>query len=284
VTAPGYLTDSARFERLWPSALHLIGKDILTTHTVYWPTMLKACGLPLPGTILAHGWWVIEGRKMGKSLGNAVKPLALVDVYGVDAFRYFLLRDMTLGRDATFSEDNIAQRYQSDLANDLGNLLHRIVHMIGRYFDGQVPQPGALTSEETTLQTKSLALVPHVFDLVEARAIHEALAQTIGLVGEINGYLERTAPWRQVKAGRIDQAATILYTAAEALRLTSILLQPVLPERTAELWRRLGWQPPEPLRDGLTWGQLLPGGAIVAGPPLFPRDVAEPAASPEVSI
>jgi methionyl-tRNA synthetase len=185
---------------------------------------------------------------------------------------------MTLGRDATFSEDNIAQRYQSDLANDLGNLLHRIVHMIGRYFGGQVPQPGALTIEETTLQAKSLALVPQIFDLVDALAIHEALAQIIGLVGEINGYLERTAPWRQVKAGQVDQAATILYTAAEALRLASILLQPVLPERTAELWRRLGWQPPEPLRAGLTWGQLLPGSVVASGPPLFPREAAEPAA------
>jgi methionyl-tRNA synthetase len=275
ITAPGYLADPTRFERLWPSAIHLIGKDILTTHTVYWPTMLKAAGLPLPKTILAHGWWIIEGRKMGKSLGNAIKPLDLAHIYGIDAFRYFLLRDMTLGRDATFSTDNITQRYQSDLANDLGNLLHRVVNMIGRYFDGHLPTPGALTTEEIALQEKGLALVAQVFTLVEKLAVHEALAQTISYIGQINGYLERTAPWRQVKAGQTDQAATTLYTAAEALRLASLLLQPVMPERTVELWRRLGWQPTEPLRAGLAWGELEPDSLVVPGPPLFPREVVE---------
>ena len=147
LTAAGYLADEARFNRLWPSAMHLIGKDILTTHAVYWPTMLHALGLPQPKAIVAHGWWVVDGTKMGKSLGNAVQPLDLADVYGADAFRYFLLRDAALDRDAEFSEPRFAARYQADLANDLGNLLHRLVHMIGRYCDGQIPTPGAETEE-----------------------------------------------------------------------------------------------------------------------------------------
>ncbi len=273
VTAAGYLVDDERFAHLWPQAMHLIGKDILTTHAVYWPTMLKAAGLCQPKTILAHGWWVNRGTKMSKSLGNVVKPLDLTEVYGVDAFRYFLMRDMTLGRDADFCEENLAHRYRGDLANDLGNLLHRLVNMVGRYCGGQIPSPEQPSTEETALRQRCLALLPQALAQVEALAINAALAQIMGVVSEINGYLERTAPWKQAKTGSAGRVATILYHAAETLRLTSILLQPVLPERMAELWRRLGWQPPTPLKDGLTWGSLEPGTAVVSGPPLFPREV-----------
>ncbi len=273
VTAAGYLVDDEHFAHLWPQAIHLIGKDILTTHSVYWPTMLQAAGLPQPQTIFAHGWWVVQETKMSKSLGNVVKPLDLAEVYGVDGFRYFLMRDMTLGRDADFSEENLVHRYQGDLANDLGNLLHRLVNMIGRYCDGRIPKPGEPTDEETALRKRCLALVPQALDQIEALAINEALAQMMSVVGEINSYLERTAPWRQAKAGQAERVATILYHATEALRLTSILLQPVLPERMAELWRRLGWQPPILLKDGLSWGSLQPGTQVIPGPPLFPREV-----------
>jgi methionyl-tRNA synthetase len=274
ITAIGYLVDDERFTRLWSQALHFIGKDILTTHAVYWPTMLQAIGLPQPRTIFAHGWWVVDETKMSKSLGNVVKPLDLAEVYGVDGFRYFLMRDMTLGRDADFSEENLAHRYQGDLANDLGNLLHRLVNMVGRYCDGRIPWPGEPTDEETALRERCLALVPQALGQIEALAINEALAQIMSVVGEINSYLERTAPWKQAKAGHVERVATILYHAAEALRLISILLQPVLPERMAELWRRLGWQPPTPLRDGLSWGALQPGAQVIAGSPLFPRDIS----------
>ncbi len=273
VTAAGYLVDDERFAHLWPQAMHLIGKDILTTHTVYWPTMLQAAGLCQPKTILAHGWWVVRGTKMSKSRGNVVKPLDLAEVYGVDAFRYFLMRDMMLGRDADFCEENLAHRYRGDLANDLGNLLHRLVNMVGRYCGGQIPSPEEPSTEETALRQRCLALFPQALAQVEALAINAALAQIVGVVGEINGYLERTAPWKQAKTGSAGRVATILYYATEALRLTSIMLQPVLPERMAELWRRLGWHPPSPLKDGLTWGALEPGTAVVPGPPLFPREV-----------
>jgi methionyl-tRNA synthetase len=272
VTAAGYLADEVRFERLWPSAMHLIGKDILTTHCVYWPTMLKAIGLPQPRTIFAHGWWVIEGAKISKSRGKVIKPLDLADIYGVDAFRYFLLRDMTLGRDANFSEAGLRRRYEGDLANDLGNLLQRLVSMINRYFQGQIPQPGQATATETVLRDQSLALISQVFSQVEALALNEALAGILNFVGDINGYLEQTSPWGQAKLGHTGRVATILYTAAEALRIVAILLHPVLPERTTELWRRLGWQPPQPLQARLTWGQLQPGATVAVDHPLFPKD------------
>jgi methionyl-tRNA synthetase len=272
VTAAGYLVDDGRFSRMWPQALHLVGKDILITHCVYWPTMLRAAGLPLPRMIFAHGWWVIGGAKMSKSRGNVVKPLDLAEVYGVDAFRYFLMRDMTLGRDADFSAEALRYRYQGDLANDLGNLLHRLVNMVERYHDGRIPAPGEPEAEDTDLRQRCLNLVPEVFALVEALALNEALVRTMDVVGQINGYLERTAPWKQAKAGRVERVATILYYAAEALRLTAVLLQPVLPERMVELWHRLGWQPPASPRGGLGWGELQAGTQVVAGPPLFPKE------------
>jgi len=273
VTGVGYLSDEARFACWWPQVMHLIGKDILITHTVYWPTMLQAMGLPQPKTILAHGWWISGGAKMSKSLGNVVDPLAMAEVYGVDAFRYFLIRDMVLGRDADFDEQSLRSRYQADLANDLGNLLHRVVNMVGRYCEGRIPAYGALTAEDEALRERCLLALERVFKLVEAFALNEALAHTMDLVGEINRYLERMAPWTQAKQGHVERVATILYTAAEALRLASLLLQPVLPERMCEVWRRLGWQPSEPLRAGLSWGHLPPGSAVIAALPLFPRDI-----------
>jgi methionyl-tRNA synthetase len=193
----------------------------------------------------------------------------------VDAFRYFLIRDMTLGRDASFSEQNLIQRYQGDLANDLGNLLHRLVNMIERYCEGRVPEPGEPSIEETILRERCQVLPARALGQIKRLALNDALALTLNAVGEINQYLERTAPWGQAKMGRIDRVETILYYATEALRLTSVLLQPVMPERIAELWRRLGWQPPPPLKQGLAWGRLQPETPVVGGPPLFPKDVLE---------
>ena len=279
ITTLGYLSEedapgqSPTFQAFWPAANHLIGKDILITHTVYWTTMLKAIGLPLPQRILVHGWWTIDGQKMGKSLGNAVQPLQLADRYGVDAFRYFLLRDMTLGRDADFSEAGLRRRYESDLANDLGNLLHRVVSMLNRYCEGEIPAVQAHTAADAQLRETIIALPEQVFAQVDALAVNEALALSLDAVRQINGYLEQEAPWRQAKAGRSDRVAAILYAAAEALRLVSILLHPVLPERTVELWSRLGWEPAPSLQAGLTWGQLAPGSKVRLREPLFPKDL-----------
>ena len=280
VTAAGYESAPERFQRLWPRTLHLIGKDILTTHAVYWPTMLQAMGLSQPRAIFAHGWWVLEGNiKISKSRGNAVSPLELADYYGVDAFRYFLMRDMSLGRDASFSEEAIAQRYQGDLANDLGNLVHRLTHMITRYCDGRLPVPGPATAAETALQAHCEALPGVIFPLVEEFALNNALARIMGAVGEINRYLEQTAPWQQAKEGDEKRVATILYTAAEALRFCSLFLWPVLPVQTGQIWRRLGWSVPASLAEGLAWGGLQPHSTVHKGAPLFPRkERAQPGA------
>ena len=273
VTGAGYGQAGDRFARQWPGALHLMAKDILTTHSVYWPTMLKAAGLPLPRAIFAHGYWTVSGTKMGKSLGNAIKPLDLAGIYGVDAFRYFLLRDMTPGLDADFDPARVAARYTADLANNLGNLLQRVTSMTARYCGGVAPQPVAACTgaEETALRAQVETLPGQVFALVEQFSVSAALGQIIDTLTAVNAYLERSAPWKRAKEGDLQRVATILYTAGEALRLAAVLLAPVLPERTEELWRRLGWQPPLDLREGLTWGGWQPGSPVVPGDPLFPR-------------
>ena len=278
LTGAGYLADTerpadeARFERQWAGVHHLIAKDILTTHAVYWPTMLHALGLPPPKAIRAHGWWNYEGTKMSKSLGNVVHPGDLVDRYGADAVRYFLVRELAWDRDLSFSPARIEAVYQADLANDLGNLLHRVVSMIGRYCEGRVPEPGQPGEQEAALQAYCLEAVQAALDHVEELALNQAVTTAMDAVGAVNRYLERTAPWRAVKTDPA-RAATILYHAAEALRLLSVLLHPVLPERTVEVWERLGWEAPERLGEGLAWGGLRPGTSVVAGPPLFPREV-----------
>ena len=279
VTAAGYLEDDDRFAETWPNTLHLIGKDILTTHAVYWPTMLHAAGLPQPKGIFAHGWWVTAGEKMSKSLGNAVKPLDLAEVYGVDAFRYFLLRDMTPGQDADFDPERLSGRYTTDLANNLGNLLQRITTLIERNCGGVVPAPveAAVTAEEDALRAQIVALPEVVFAQVDALAVQDALAAAVDALTAVNGYLERAAPWTLAKQGQQARVETVLYTAGEALRLVSLLISPVLPEKCAEIWQRLGWDAPDAPGDGLRWGGWQPGSTVTVGTPLFPR--IEPAAA-----
>jgi methionyl-tRNA synthetase len=270
VTAIGYPDDTGRFDSHWPEAVHLIGKDILTTHAVYWPTMLHAMGANPPKTIFAHGWWVFGGQKMGKSLGNAVKPLDLVDIYGVDGFRYFLLRDMTPGQDAAFDAERVAVRYATDLANNLGNLLQRVSAMIARYCAGKVPQPGEPTGEERALRAQVEALPGQVFDQVEVYAVQNALALCTDTLTAVNTYLERTAPWQRAKEKDEARVGAILYTAAEALRVVCVLLSPVMPGKMDEALIRLGCRREEG-EEKLDWGGLHPGEEIHQGPALFPR-------------
>jgi methionyl-tRNA synthetase len=208
---------------------------------------------------------------MGKTLGNAVKPLDLAQIYGTEAFRYFLLRDMTPGLDADFDEDRLSARYHSDLANTLGNLLHRVSNMTARYFGGRLPESGAQTEVDTALIEQAAALPERVSDRLDALAVSEALAQIMDLLTTTNGYLERTAPWKEAKAGNLERVGTILYTAAEVLRIAGVLLWPVIPQQSGELFSRLGWQVQESLTSTWQWGLLRPGSAVTVGEPLFPR-------------
>ena len=271
LTAAGFRSDDRAFTRLWPTTTHLIGKDILITHSVYWLTMLKAIGIPPPKTIFAHGWWNVDGAKMSKSVGNVVKPLDLAGVFGTDAFRYFLVRDMAAGRDADFSEELVRRRYEGTLANDLGNLVHRLTHMIVRYCDGAVPHAADFGHQEAELRDRCTQLVIRVFDNVESLSFDEALRNVEEVVREINRYVERNAPWTRYKDDDHDAVRRVLSCASEALRLVSVVIHPVMPQKTQQLWQSFGWVPDEDLADGLKWGGLRPGSKVAPGPALFPR-------------
>jgi methionyl-tRNA synthetase len=195
----------------------------------------------------------------------------LAHSYGVDALRYFVIRNMNPARDAEFSLETVNQRYEADLANNLGNLLNRLAAMVGRYCDGRIPTPGPLTEAEQTLIRSAEALPAAVFAHVQTFTLHEGLEKIMAFSSEINNYLQQTGPWRAAKQGNTDRVNTSLYCAAEALRLVAVLLQPVMPERTAEIWRQLGWEPVIPLSEALTWGCLQAGSATSPGLPLFPR-------------
>lgn len=265
VTAPGYNSDEEKFKRWWPASIHLIGKDILTTHAVYWPTMLFSIGLPLPKTIFAHGWWLTGETKMSKSLGNIVDPLGLIDEYGVDPVRYYLMREMVLGQDANFTMESFIKRYNSDLANDFGNLLNRVSGLIGKYFDGDVPEVQEETQDEKGVQSQVAEVVKKTKELINDLRLNEAIEETLQLVRGMNKYMEIQAPWKVAKED-IARAGTILYTATEALRLSAVLLSPVMPSRTSEVLDILGCQ-----ETGTDWGSLKSGTKLKEHEALFPR-------------
>ncbi len=262
----------------WPADLHLIGKDILTTHAVYWSTMLLAAKLPLPRAILAHGWWLMGDAKMAKSVGNVVRPLDLAAVYGPDAFRYFLMRDMVVGQDASFSEGALVGRINSDLANDLGNCLNRVERMIHAHFADRIPTPSGLDAADEGLVQQARLTVDKVLAAIDEIRIHQAIEETMELVRAVNRYLEVKSPWKAVKNGGPETIAATLATAAEAIRLAVSLLVPVMPGKCGEALYRLGMiDAPDALVAGpadpawLHWGGLRPGAPIRPGGPLFPR-------------
>ncbi len=265
ISIPGYLSDEQKFKKWWPADVHLIGKDILTTHSVYWPTMLFALGLPLPKTIFAHGWWLMGESKMSKSLGNVVNPLDLMEQYGVDTVRYYLMREMVLGQDANFTIESFIKGVNSDLANDFGNLLNRVSGLIGKNHAKTVPDPGQLTAAEEQVKQQALLLPGLIQPLVSAYKVQEAILTVIDFVKLLNKYLEAQAPWKLAKTD-LPAAGRVLYTATEGLRIAAIWLAPVMPAKTAAVLSILG-------AEGTTagWGQLKPGTVLKEHPPLFPR-------------
>ncbi len=264
VTAPGYSTDSKLFNQWWP-AIHLIGKDILMTHAVYWPTMLFSAGIPQPQTIFAHGWWLSGESKMSKSLGNVVNPLDLIDKYGVDPLRYYLMREMVLGQDASFTLESFIKRYNSDLANDFGNLFSRVSTLIAKNFENVIPEPGELTLKEIKVQKKAEFVIEQVNELIKKMRINEAIEEILQFVRSINKYMEQQAPWKLVKSDKLA-AARVLYIASESLRISALLLHPVMPNRTEIILDALGTIDTE-----LKWGILKSGTILKKHAPLFPR-------------
>ncbi|MBF0122451.1 MAG: methionine--tRNA ligase [Candidatus Omnitrophica bacterium] len=264
ISAIGYLSDEVKFKRLWPGT-HLIGKDILTTHSIYWTTMLFSLDLPLPDTIFAHGWWLMGESKMSKSLGNVVKPLDLIERHGVDAVRYYLMSEMTLGADANFTPENFIKRYNSDLANDFGNLLNRVSGLIGKNHGGIIPELGIPTLADEEVAGAGRALGPKVEALIREYKVDEAINEVMNLIRQVNKYMEAQAPWKLAKTD-LPAAGRVLYIATEALRLSAVFLKSVMPTKTVQVLEILG-----ALDSGSFWGELKPGVKLPSFPPLFPR-------------
>jgi len=265
ITAPGYSASVENFEKFWPADYHLIGKDILTTHCVYWPTMLMSAGIPLPKAVFAHGWWLSGKSKISKSLGNAVNPLDLIDQFGVDPVRYYLMREMVLGKDANFTSESFIKRYNSDLANDFGNLLSRVTSLILKFFGGQIPNKEDSSRTGENIKIQAAESIDTVHKLIVDMKINDALEYTFQFIRSVNKYMEVRAPWKLAKEN-LEEAGSVLYTAAEALRLATLLLKSVMPSRTEIVLKTLGAED-----SGFEWGGLKGGFIIKKHEALFPR-------------
>ena len=265
ITATGYEDMQEDFKSWWPASYHLIGKDILTTHAVYWPTMLMSLGLELPKVIFAHGWWLMSQSKMSKSVGNVINPMELIDRYGVDPVRYFLMREMVLGQDSNFSIESFKKRYNSDLANDFGNLLSRVSTLMKKNYDGKIPDLVKISESGEKIIQNSELLIKSVKKKMELMKINEAIGDIMQFVRSVNKYLEVNTPWKMVKVDKIN-AGNILYIAGEALRIAALLLSPVMPSRTSILLEAFNAE-----KSSLKWGELKSGSLIKDHSPLFPR-------------
>ncbi len=260
ISAIGLYKDDKQFSSLWPADVHLIGKDILTTHSVYWPTMLLSLGLPLPQRIFAHGWWLTDDKKMSKSLGNVVSPLMLIDDFGVDSVRYYLMSEMVLGMDATFSSESFEKKYNSDLANDFGNLVSRVSTLIKNNFDEKIPK-SSLVDSDLSSNFQKIVLKEQLDNLEIDKVINDIMT----FIRSINVFMEKNEPWKLVKSD-IVQAGNILYHCAESLRLAAVMLSPVMPSKTKDILNILGTN-----NEELVWGKLKSGSKISTSEPIFPR-------------
>ncbi len=273
ITALGYGSENqAQFDKYWPADVHLIGKEISRFHCVYWPAFLMAADLPIPKSIVAHGWLLFEQSKMSKSRGNIVRAETVLDVLGADALRYFLLREIVFGQDGSFSFDALVQRYNADLANGYGNLVSRTLAMIVKYFDGVVPEGESEAGIRSDAEN-AIAKVSRCYDCLDFSG---ALQELWAFVAKIDGYITATAPWKALdglsETQNKQRVAKILYTCAEAIRIITALVYPVVPEAAAKVWRQLGLGDitKADLKD-FRWGDLKPGTKLGEHGPVFPR-------------
>jgi methionyl-tRNA synthetase len=271
VSALGFGSDDhARYDEFWPATIHLVGKDILRFHCVYWPAFLMSAGLPLPKQVFGHGWWLQDDAKMSKSVGNVVRPDHLIHRFGADALRYFVAREMSFGQDANFSDEAFLERFNADLANSLGNTASRTTAMTTRYLDGIVPPPSTDGPVPDAAATAVERYVTHMDALEPNRALEAAWQ----LLSTINGFLQDRQPWNLAKAGDHGRAEleSVLYAALEGLRIASILAEPFMPGIAAELRKQLGvGELPLDLGDAVNWGGLPSGTGLGDAKPLFPR-------------
>ncbi|MCK4353390.1 methionine--tRNA ligase [candidate division WOR-3 bacterium] len=271
ISAPGYIYNNKKFNEIWPADYHFIGKDILTTHCVYWPSWLMAIGIELPRTIFAHGWWMSGEGKMSKSKGNVIDPIIYIEKFGEDAFRYFLMREMSLGQDATFSHNIFVNRINSELVNDYGNLVSRTVKMIKDFSGGKIPCEH--TNQKTNQLRKEVIKVPRIVkELVKEMRLNEAIEEVMSLVRRTNRFIEETAPWKLNKENKKKELEGVLYAVSEALRFVSILLHPIIPNKSTIALKNFNIDiKKRGSFNSLDWGGLTSGTEINPQEMLFPR-------------
>jgi methionyl-tRNA synthetase len=280
ITAAGYLHDHEKFAKYWPADIHLVGKEIVRFHSIIWPIILMALGVELPKMVYGHGWLVVEGDKMSKSKGNVIDPLALIDEFGADAIRYFLLREITLGMDGNFSRDALINRINADLANDLGNLLHRTLNMVGRFNNGVIEAGAEIETIDHDLSHLAQNTACEYEKAMEHMDINGAIKTVWALISRTNKYIDETAPWAlakdPAKKGRLN---TVLYNLAETLRVVSILISPFMPATAPKIWAQLGIADNLAnmrLNDAKSWGRLAAGTQVMKPEPIFPRIEEKP--------